>query len=466
MADSPGDGGGTGSDSGSSVATADAPTRQSSDQPSPAIDSSDGQERGDARPPSRPPDSNNGRKPETREPAQPVRPDLGRKIDLPPKSVKDASVQPQVWRQGEVVQPRTEQGPLSSELPGESPAGEAPEVEAARIDVQDALDQGARVQEARDEVDAALNRAEADGLAPNTREQFEAEFQEKMDEAPTNQDAKQVEFQEPGPAKQVEFEAPPHPEGVNVPESHATDHRVELANGDTQTDRTPEAAGTQSSADNTGDRTSVAAREAGGAAADRHDLRTEGEFRAEYPDQYLEPMNRVSEEVEPFSAPEKLAERVNPDFETDEAYQNNCADCARSFERGWRGHVEEAAGRAYEVGTPDHPGLFVDGEPSQMTEDWAGRPMETVDTPSDLRSALEEGGHGSSAVVHSRWENEDGDSFGHAYNVVNDHGTIKTVDSQTHEVFEFDDSSIRPGIASDGQHTVLAWDSEGRVLNV
>lgn len=205
MADSPGDGGGTGSDNGSSVATADAPTRQSSDQSSAAIDSNDGQEQGDARPPGRPLDSDNGRKAEAREPAQPVSPELGRRSDPQPKSVTDASAQPQDWHEGESVELQADQTPGVTASPAESPVGENPEVEAARADVKEALDRGERIQEARDEVDAAFDQATADGLAPNTKEQFEADFQEQMDEAPTNPDVKQVEYQPPMEHEQADL---------------------------------------------------------------------------------------------------------------------------------------------------------------------------------------------------------------------------------------------------------------------
>lgn len=120
----------------------------------------------------------------------------------------------------------------------------------------------------------------------------------------------------------------------------------------------------------------------------------ESEFRRQHAEQFLEPMNRVSDKVEPHTAPEYLVERVNPDYATDESYQSNCADSARCFERSWRGNIEEAAGRAYEVNSqhdPDLPGLYVGGEPSAMTEEWAGRDMRGILEPTDLKEEPEKG---------------------------------------------------------------------------
>lgn len=194
----------------------------------------------------------------------------------------------------------------------------------------------------------------------------------------------------------------------------------------------------------------------------------ESEFRRQHAEQFLEPMNRVSDKVEPHTAPEYLVERVNPDYATDESYQSNCADSARCFERSWRGNIEEAAGRAYEVNSqhdPDLPGLYVGGEPSAMTEEWAGRDMRGILEPTDLKEELKREGHGSSAIVHTRWIDESGHPQGHAYNVVNDHGQIKVADAQTHEVLPFDDQSVRPGISPISKHQVLVWDAKGRPVD-
>lgn len=194
----------------------------------------------------------------------------------------------------------------------------------------------------------------------------------------------------------------------------------------------------------------------------------ESEFRRQHSEQFLEPMNRVSEKVEPHTAPEYLVERVNPDYSTDEAYRSNCADSARCFERSWRGNVEEAGGRAYEINTqhdPQLPGLYVSGEPKAMTEEWAGREMHGIAEPTDLKEALQQQGPGSSALVHTHWLDESGHPHGHAYNVVNDHGQIKVADAQTHEVLPFDDESVRPGLSPISKHQVLIWDAKGRPVD-
>lgn len=197
---------------------------------------------------------------------------------------------------------------------------------------------------------------------------------------------------------------------------------------------------------------------------DSHDTRSDREFRAEQEDEFLEPMDTLSRPTEPFGPPEEIVDQVNPDYEYADAYQSNCADCARCFERGWRGHVEVAAGRAYEP-DPVRVGYRVDGEPTETTEEWAGRPMTDLAQPGDLRSALDRGGPGSSAVVHT-WYRDEGKAGGHAYNVVNDRGTIRTVDAQSGEVFDFDDASIHPQLSADSESRVMAWNSIGEVLDV
>jgi len=208
--------------------------------------------------------------------------------------------------------------------------------------------------------------------------------------------------------------------------------------------------------------------EATGPDAERAYLdKTDREFRVEHEDEFLEPMNRLSEKTEPFSDLEDLVRRVNPDYETGEPYQSNCADCARCFERSWRGHVEEAAGKSYRIGESrsEKPGLYVDGEPNSMTEEWAGRDLSKV-SPTEFHGKLLESGPGSSAIVHSWWEDSHGHGFGHAYNVVNDHGTIRVADAQSHEVLDFDDESIRPGISAQGLHKAIAWDAKGNPVEL
>jgi Papain fold toxin 1, glutamine deamidase len=189
-----------------------------------------------------------------------------------------------------------------------------------------------------------------------------------------------------------------------------------------------------------------------------HKDQPEREFRNQYPDEYLEPMNRSTVKIEPFSGPRELSARVNPDRDTGEPYHRNCADCARCFERGWRGNVEEAAGRAYQV---DHErgGLVVTGETSPRTEEWAGERFTNVYNPDDLRERIQAAGHGASVIVHS----DDHDrGYGHAYNVVNYQGTVYVVDSQHHEIHQWDDRSIHPLLSDNSSHRAMAWNVKGQ----
>lgn len=210
MADSPGGGGGTGPDSGSSVTTADAPTRPSADQPSLTIEPNDAQDqRGDdTRPPGRPLESNSLRKLDTPEPARPITPDLGRKSDQTPKSVSDGTTHPQDWGEDEEIELHADQPPDSVTPVAESTASESPQADAARNGVAEAISAGERQETAREAVDAAYAQAEADGVPPNTIEQVEARAQQAIDDAPSDTGAKEVEFKEPGPPKEVEFKEP------------------------------------------------------------------------------------------------------------------------------------------------------------------------------------------------------------------------------------------------------------------
>lgn len=184
----------------------------------------------------------------------------------------------------------------------------------------------------------------------------------------------------------------------------------------------------------------------------------EREFRSQYPEEYLEPMNRLSERVAPFSDPVGLIDRINPDYETGEAFRVNCADAARCFERSWRGTVEEAAGRGYSI--EGERGLFVEGEESLRTEQWAGEKFSDVYDTADLRELIQAGGHGTSAIIHSTWFQE-GYACGHAFNVVNHLGTIEVIDSQTHEVLPWDSEGIREGLPASSRHTGMVWNGSG-----
>lgn len=180
------------------------------------------------------------------------------------------------------------------------------------------------------------------------------------------------------------------------------------------------------------------------------------EFRNHYPDEYLEPHNYTTDKVEPFSDPHDLAKRVNPDLETGmSAYDHNCADCARCYERAWRGNVEEAAGRAYVVEKND---LVVHGEAAERTEEWAGEQFSDVYDVDDLRLRIDYAGHGASAIVFT----DDPRGFGHAYNVVNYQGEVQVVDPQHHEVYPWSERSIHPDLSKNSSHLAMAWNAKGQ----
>lgn len=179
------------------------------------------------------------------------------------------------------------------------------------------------------------------------------------------------------------------------------------------------------------------------------------EFRAQHSEEFLEPMSR-SHPIDKFSSPEQLVERINPDYgDRSGAYDQNCADCARSFERSWRGDFEEAAGRAPEVEPAG--GLVAHGEDSARTEEWAGERFADVYDSNALQSSLQQGGHGSSAIVHTVFTGPDGAEGGHAYNVVNDHGTIRVCDAQVHTVMPWTEGSIHQELGPSTRHWAMAW---------
>lgn len=181
------------------------------------------------------------------------------------------------------------------------------------------------------------------------------------------------------------------------------------------------------------------------------------EFRAMYEDEYHEPLSR-STPVERFADPKETVPRINPDYAKGFEYQKNCADCARCFERTWRGNREEAAGRAE---TPDANGnLAVRGEDFARTERWAGETFTRTEDIAAIRAELERGGHGSSAIIGSNWENGRARG-GHAYNLVNYQGRILVVDAQNSRVMDFDDQTVHPGFAKSYGHRVMMWDKDG-----
>lgn len=192
------------------------------------------------------------------------------------------------------------------------------------------------------------------------------------------------------------------------------------------------------------------------------------EFRQTRPDEYLEPMSRPHQ-VEKFQDPRETVNRINPDFETGQAYQVNCADCTRCFESTWRGVEHEAAGRAYQIGPKG--GLEADGERLEATEQWAGERYREV-TADQVREALQRGGHGSSACMATQFEvhrenpQAKREVGGHAYNLVNYNGEILTVDSQEAMVSSADSRELHPAFDRCPwvEHSAMAWDAEGRII--
>ncbi|HWB37774.1 MAG TPA: toxin glutamine deamidase domain-containing protein [Rugosimonospora sp.] len=186
------------------------------------------------------------------------------------------------------------------------------------------------------------------------------------------------------------------------------------------------------------------------------------EFRVRHAEEFLDGTSwRPDREIEPFSDPGTLVEKVNPDLgERSGAYDSNCADCARCFERSWRGHLEEAAGRSVEV-QPDG-GLGAEGEYSPETEEWAGEPFRDIGAdPESLREHLLAAGHGASAIVHTEFLDAEGADGGHAYNVVNDHGSIRVCDAQLATTFDWRAGSIHPLLDRPTAHRTMAWDARG-----
>lgn len=183
-------------------------------------------------------------------------------------------------------------------------------------------------------------------------------------------------------------------------------------------------------------------------------------FRARYEGEFTDVQSRTYP-VERFGNPDEVVRGVNP-FYGDErrSYDVNCADCARSIERTWRGDHEEAAGRVPRI---DASGAVLPhGEPSATTEVWAGEQFTVAAGDVELRRVLTESGHGTSAIVHSTWE-EDGRQMagGHAYNVVNFHGSLRVLDGQSGENLEWMPGEIHPEIGTNPEHRAMAWNAKG-----
>jgi hypothetical protein len=164
------------------------------------------------------------------------------------------------------------------------------------------------------------------------------------------------------------------------------------------------------------------------------------EFRDEFPKEYDEPeIPRKS--VEPFGDPQTIAEGINPKRDEGIAYQTNCADCARSVEDTWRGNKEVAAGLV-----PRNDGSD-EGEYRDRMERWAGEPMRDVENMDDIHQKLLDGGHGSSAIIGTEYKDEYGDTYGHFFNAANDGGTVKVIDGQLGESYDWKPGSGHPHLS-------------------
>jgi hypothetical protein len=190
------------------------------------------------------------------------------------------------------------------------------------------------------------------------------------------------------------------------------------------------------------------------------------EFRAEHADAFLEPMSRTTR-IERFDDPERTSKLVNPDRVTSmEAYHHNCADCSRSFERTWRGYREEAAGRAYQIAPNEGSrfNLVAEGEQSCLTEEWCGEKLTSVEGMDQVREVVQSGGHGTSAIVHTQFEGENGEPGGHAYNIVNFHGRVEVVDAQAGEVLVWKPCVGHPWMKRVWGSETICWGPDGRRL--
>lgn len=184
------------------------------------------------------------------------------------------------------------------------------------------------------------------------------------------------------------------------------------------------------------------------------------EFRVTKEKEFIEPKSETYP-IETFREPRRIVDRINPNYgDPSFAYDQNCADCARSFERSWRGHFEEAAGRAPQMAPTGELGPV--GETSGMTEEWAGERFRDVYQPEDLRTTLHQSGHGSSAIVHTRFIDADGASGAHAFNTVNFRDTIQVCDAQTGQTFDWVPGTIHPHLGPHAEHAAMAWDAEGK----
>jgi hypothetical protein len=126
--------------------------------------------------------------------------------------------------------------------------------------------------------------------------------------------------------------------------------------------------------------------------------------------------------------PEGWASLINEPGMANPGRNNNCVDCARSVESTWRGSPARSAALA------DADGM---GTSSSRVTDWTGGELQPT-TYSEIAQVLADLGPGSSAIIVSSRRRG-----GHAYNAVNDDGTIKFIDGQTTTVSGWPPSSWR-----------------------
>lgn len=160
------------------------------------------------------------------------------------------------------------------------------------------------------------------------------------------------------------------------------------------------------------------------------------EFRSQYPGEYL-PIEGDPRAVEPFSRPDETVRDINPERGVFINYDVNCADCARAFESTWRGQSELAAGRNARGGestSAEMPGI-PGGETIDRTENWLGCSF-SLASQSEVYNSVEQGGHGTSALVAVWYTAENGAEDGHMINIVNYEGSVMYVDAQLGESHE------------------------------
>lgn len=118
------------------------------------------------------------------------------------------------------------------------------------------------------------------------------------------------------------------------------------------------------------------------------------------------------------SHPEGWANLINGEGMRAPGRNNNCVDCARSVESTWRGSPTMAAALSDPNGR---------GTSSARVTEWSGGTLGST-TYAAVNQRLTELGPGSSAILASSWSDGRG---GHAYNAINDGGTVKFVDGQS-----------------------------------